>query len=112
MTPPVGRWLPRMRHLVRNLLRRPRVERDLDAELNAYRELLIEEKVSQGLRLEEAQRAARLEIGGADGVKEAVRDVRAGAWLDAIRRDLRVGVRALLRRPGFAAIAIITLAAP
>ena len=51
---------------------------------------------------DDARRAARLEIGRVDQVKEHVRDVRVGAWLDALRQDVRFGVRTLIRRPGFA----------
>lgn len=99
-----------IRHFVRNLLRRDRVEQDLRDEIDGYANLLIEEKIAQGMSRDEARRAARLEIGRVDQVKEQVRDVRVGAWLDGLRQDVRLGVRTLIRRPGFAAVAILTLA--
>ena len=100
-----------VRHFVRNLLRRDRVERELAREIDGYLDLLIEEKVAQGLSRDEARRAARLEIGGVDPLKERVRDERVGAWLDQLRQDARFGLRALMRRPGFAMVAILTLGA-
>jgi len=97
------------RHFMRNLLRRDRVERELSDEINGYVDLLIEEKVAQGMSRDDARRAAQLEIGRVHVVKEHVRDVRVGAWLDALRQDVHFAVRTLIRRPAFALIAVLTL---
>jgi hypothetical protein len=70
-----------LRHFVRNLLRRNRVERELTDQIDGYLDLLIEEKVARGMSRDDARRTARLEIGRGDLVKEQVRDVRVGAWL-------------------------------
>jgi putative ABC transport system permease protein len=99
----------RVRHFVRNRFRRDRVERDLNDELDGFADLLIDEKVAQGMSPEDARRAARMEVGRVEHVKEHVRDVRVGAWLDVLRQDVRFGVRSLLRRPGFATVALLTL---
>ena len=57
-----GMWTG-LRHFLRNLLRRDRVERELTDEIDGYVDLLIEEKVAQGMSRDDARRAARLEIG-------------------------------------------------
>ncbi len=100
----------RLRSLVRNLFRRKRLEDELDAELEAALGLLVDEKIAAGLDPAEARRRARMDLGGVEQVKEAVREARAGALLETIGQDVRYAVRMLAKSPGFSAAAIATLA--
>ena len=68
--------------LLRNLFQRDRVERDLDLEVRGYVEMLEADKVTTGMRRDEAHRAAMLELGGVEQVKEQVREVRIGNLLE------------------------------
>jgi putative ABC transport system permease protein len=100
----------RTRCLWRSLFLRARVERDLDEEVRAYVEMLAAERVAAGESEQEARRAASIELGGVEQVKERVRDVRAGVLLETILQDLRHGARALARTPGFTLAAVVALA--
>jgi putative ABC transport system permease protein len=102
--------LPRLASLWRNLSRKARVDRDLDDELASYLALLAAEKERAGMSPQAARRAARLDLGGVEQVKERVRGARVGAFLDVLVLDLRYGVRMLSRSRGFAAVAVTALA--
>jgi predicted permease len=86
------------------------VDADLDQEVHAHLEMLITENIRAGMPPEEAQRAARIELGGIEQVKEQVREERLGNWLHSVFSDCRYGLRQLRKNPGATAVMVFTLA--
>ena len=95
---------PKLNSLWRNLTERQKVEADLADEIRSYRELLEEQKVREGADPVTARREASIELGGAEELKEEVRDVRRGAAFDVLGAELRQSFRGLRRNPSLAVL--------
>ena len=103
-------WASRAVHLFRRLQHSQRVEEELNDDVQAYFEILIERGVSRGLSREQAERAARVRYEGPEQVKQRVREVRVGALIETALKDLRYSARVLRRSPGFTVFAVLTIA--
>jgi putative ABC transport system permease protein len=104
------RWFQKAQSFVRNLLSFARVESDLDHEIHSHLEMLTEENLRAGMPPVAALRAAQLELGGMEQVKEQVREERTGNWLHAFVSDTRFAWRQVGKSPAFAITAVLTIA--
>lgn len=95
---------------LRGLLGRRRADADFDEELQQHIDLLTQEYLASGMREEEARRRARITLGGVTQLAETQRLNRGVPLLESFAGDLHYAARALRRNPGFAVVAVLSLA--
>jgi putative ABC transport system permease protein len=87
-----------------------RKERELEDELRAHLEMAARDRVERGEDPADARAAARREFGNVALVQEVTRDIWGWTWIERLGQDLRYAGRLLRRQPGFAAVAVLSLA--
>jgi predicted permease len=95
---------------LKGLFASQRQDEELNAELQAHLEMLVEENRRRGMTEEQARRAASLKFGGIAQAEEAYRERRSLHFVQTFFQDLRYAIRMLRRAPGFAAVVVISLA--
>src|SRR5262249_18973596 len=95
---------------LRGLFGDRRADREFDDEIETHLRLLTERYVRQGMNEEDAAWAARRQFGNVMLLKEVNREMREIRFIETLIQDMKYGLRMLMRNPGFAFVAALTLA--
>src|SRR5580698_9702810 len=102
---------PRLRSWIKGVFLRRQLEHEMDDELRFHLEARTDDLMARRqLSREEAYRQSRIEFGGVQKYREAVREARGLRIADEVAGDVRYAVRQLRRSPAFSVVAILTLA--
>ena len=104
------RWMRVLGSRIRASLSIRHGDEDFSQELAAHLDLLTQDNIRRGMTAEQAQRAARMTLGGITQLREANHELRSLPFVETTLRDLRYSLRMQRKKPGLTLLIVLMLA--
>jgi predicted permease len=102
--------LRKFQNRLRALFKKQELDNQMDDEMRSHIEMQRLANIDDGMDAEEAHYAALRQFGRVESIKETCRDQRGVSWIENLARDVRYGIRSLVKNPSFTAVAVLPLA--
>jgi len=102
-------WLRLICSRLYGLLRKNRIEQEMDDEMRFHLLMRTRENIERGMRPDDAELEALRRFGNVGRIKDLGRDVKGGGFLETLLQNMRYGARMLLKHKGLTAVAVLSL---
>jgi len=102
-------WLRLICSRLYGLLRKNRIEQEMDDEMRFHLLMRTRVNIERGMRPDDAELEALRRFGNVGRIKDLGRDIKGGGFLETLLQDMRYGARMLLKHKGLTAVAVLSL---